>query len=90
MFWLDVYHADGIRVDGVSSMLYLNFGVENPAEKKYNRNGGEEDLDAVAFLQELSRMVGRFCPGVFTVAEESSAWPLVTAPPRGRRPWLPL
>ena len=81
MFWLDVYHADGIRVDGVSSMLYLNFGVENPAEKKYNRNGGEEDLDAVAFLQELSRMVGRFCPGVFTVAEESSAWPLVTAPP---------
>ena len=81
MFWLDRYHVDGIRVDGVSSMLYLNFGVENPGEKRYNRNGGEEDLEAVAFLQEFSRMVGTYFPGVFTVAEESSAWPLVTAPP---------
>ncbi len=81
MFWLDVYHADGIRVDGVSSMLYLNFDVENPGEKQYNKNGGEENLEAIAFLQEFSRMVGEYFPGVFTVAEESSAWPLVTAPP---------
>ncbi len=81
MFWLDRYHVDGIRVDGVSSMLYLNFGVENPGEKKYNKNGGEEDLDAVSFLQEFAHMVGQYFPGAFTVAEESSAWPLVTAPP---------
>ncbi len=81
MFWLDVYHADGIRVDGVSSMLYLNFGVENPGEKQYNKNGGEENLEAVAFLQEMAYVVGQYFPGAFTVAEESSAWPLVTAPP---------
>ncbi len=81
LFWLREYHADGIRVDGVSSMLYLNYGVDDPARKVHNRNGGEENLEAVAFLQELNAAVGREVPGAFTVAEESTAWPLVTYPP---------
>ena len=81
LFWLQVYHADGLRVDGVSSMLYLNFGVEDPSRKQYNERGGEENLGAVSLLQEVNAAVGRFVPGAETYAEESSAWPLVTYPP---------
>jgi len=81
MFWLQEYHIDGIRVDGVSSMLYLNFGKEDSAHRHVNRHGGDGNLEAVSFLQEFAKMVGECFPGVFTVAEESSAWPLVTAPP---------
>ena len=62
-------------------MLYLNFGVDDPREKRYNRNGGEENLDAIAFLQTFNREIGNRFPGVFTIAEESSAWPMVTRPP---------
>lgn len=80
MFWLEEYHVDGIRVDGVTSMLYLNFGVEDPGRQRKNRFGGDADLEAVSFLQEFARMVGQYFPGVFTAAEESTAWPLVTAP----------
>lgn len=79
-FWLDKYHADGIRVDGVTSMLYLNFGRDE-AKKRYNELGGEEDPAAVEFLRELNQAVGRFWPGVMMIAEESTAWPLVTRPP---------
>jgi 1,4-alpha-glucan branching enzyme len=81
LFWLDVFHADGLRVDGVSSMLYLNFGLDEGEPHRVNKDGGEEDLDAIAFLQDLARVVGAYAPSAFTVAEESSAWPLVTAPP---------
>ena len=80
-YWLSCYHFDGIRVDGVSSMLYLNYGVDDQREKVFNKNGGEENLEAVAFLQEFNKMVGDSFPGAFTVAEESTAWPLVTYPP---------
>ena len=73
--------ADGIRVDGVSSMLYLNFGVTDRSKFKTNREGGDGDLDAISFLREFNYMIGTRCPGVFTVAEESSAWPMVTWPP---------
>ncbi len=79
-YWLEEFHADGLRVDGVSSMLYLNFGIEDKAKMRYNVHGGEENLAAISLLQELNRMVGVNYPGVFTVAEESSAWPLVTKP----------
>ena len=79
-YWLDVYHIDGIRVDGVSSMLYLNFGSDG-ADKMQNKFGGEENLDAISFLRDFNELVGRDYPGVFTAAEESSAWPLVTYPP---------
>ena len=81
LFWIDRFHIDGIRVDGVSSMLYLNFGVDNEEQKIFNKNGTEENYDAVAFLQEFNSVIGMNCPGVFTVAEESTAWPLVTYPP---------
>jgi len=81
MYWIKEFHADGLRIDGVSSMLYLNFGVEEGKKKKLNKYGDERNLDAVSFFQELANIVGKECPGVFTVAEESSAWPLVTYPP---------
>ena len=81
MFWVDEYHADGIRVDGVSSMLYLNFGVSDRSKFKKNREGGDGDLDAISFLREFNYMIGTAFRGVFTVAEESSAWPMVTWPP---------
>lgn len=78
LYWLLVYHADGLRVDGVTSMLYLNFGLPDWADKQYNENGTEEDLHAVSFLRELNQIVHEFAPGAVTVAEESSAWPQVT------------
>ena len=81
MFWLNEYHADGIRVDGVSSMLYLNFGVSDKKKMKFNKYGDEGNLEALEFPKELNYMVGTYIPGTFTVAEESSAWPMVTMPP---------
>ena len=81
LFWIEMFHADGIRMDGVSSMLYLNFGVDNPADKKFNKYGTEEDLDASAFIRQVNCAVGREFPDVMMIAEESTAWPLVTYPP---------
>lgn len=75
-YWLKTYHIDGLRVDGVTSMLYLNFGVFTPDQ----RREGEVDGDAVRFLRDLNAMVRREAPGAFTVAEESSDWPHVTGP----------
>lgn len=81
LFWLEEYHADGIRVDGVTSMLYLNFGVTDESQKRYAADGSEENKSAIEFLQRFNRAVGEAFPDVFTVAEESTAWPLVTYPP---------
>ena len=81
MFWMDKYHADGIRVDGVSSMLYLNFGIDDPRQKTFNKYGEEGNLEAIALIQELSKMTGRDFLGVILCAEESTAWPNVTKPP---------
>ena len=78
LYWLGCYHADGIRVDGVTSMLYLNFGLPDWAEKTYNDQGGEKNTAAVEFLRQLNDAVHTFAPGAITVAEESSAWPYVT------------
>ena len=80
VFWIEKYHADGLRVDGVSSMLYLNFGIDDPEKKRFNKYGEEGNLEAIDFLQDLARTVGARFPGVFTVAEESTAWPKVTHP----------
>ena len=82
VFWVDLFHVDGIRVDGVSSMLYLNFGVDDPSQKKFNRLGTEEDLDASAFLRRVNGAMGELHPDVMMIAEESTAWPLVTYPPK--------
>lgn len=81
LYWIEQFHVDALRVDGVTSMLYLNFGIENESQKRYNEHGGEENLEAISFLRRLNRTVGEYYPGVLTIAEESSAWPLVTYPP---------
>lgn len=77
--WLRRYHVDGLRVDAVASMLYLDYS-RKPGEWTPNRYGGRENLEAVQFLQDLNRLVHEECPGAITVAEESTAWPGVTAP----------
>jgi 1,4-alpha-glucan branching enzyme len=79
MFWLDRYHADGLRVDGVSSMLYLDYG-RHEGQWLPNPHGGRENLDAVDFLRHLNGVIHRQHPDVLTIAEESTAWPRVTGP----------
>jgi 1,4-alpha-glucan branching enzyme len=79
MFWLDRYHADGLRVDGVSSMLYLDYG-RREGEWLPNPHGGRENLEAVEFLKHLNGVIHRQQPDVLTIAEESTAWPRVTGP----------
>ena len=82
LYWVETYHIDGIRMDGVSSMLYMNFGIDDPGQKRFNKNGTEEDLDASAFIRQTNLEMGRLHPDVMMIAEESTAWPLVTYPPK--------
>jgi 1,4-alpha-glucan branching enzyme len=79
LFWLREYHADGLRCDAVASMLYLDYS-RRPGEWIPNEQGGRENIHAISFLQQLNREVYRAEPGVQTIAEESTSWPMVSRP----------
>lgn len=80
LFWLDKYHIDGLRVDAVASMLYLDYSRKQ-GEWIPNRYGGKENIDAIEFLRRFNHEVYSRFPGVQTYAEESTSWPMVSRPP---------
>jgi 1,4-alpha-glucan branching enzyme len=79
LFWLDKYHIDGLRVDAVASMLYLDYS-RKPGQWVPNIHGGRENLDAIYFLKRFNEVCYESFPGIITIAEESTAWPGVTRP----------
>lgn len=79
LYWIECFGVDGLRVDAVASMLYRDYS-RRPGEWVANVHGGRENLEAIAFLQRANEVIGIECPGAFTVAEESTAFPGVSAP----------
>jgi 1,4-alpha-glucan branching enzyme len=79
LFWFDKYHIDGIRVDAVASMLYLDYN-RKPGEWVANRYGGRENIDAADFLRQVNYVIFSYFPGIVSIAEESTDWPMVSWP----------
>ncbi len=79
IYWLDRYHIDGLRVDAVASMLYLDYSRQ-PGQWVPNRYGGRENLEAIHFIKSLNEVVEKFAPGAMMIAEESTSWPSVSRP----------
>ena len=79
LYWIDRFHVDGLRVDAVASMLYLDYS-RKPGEWQPNAEGGNENRDAIAFLRRANELVYGLFPGAMTIAEESTAFARVSTP----------